>query len=218
MIVRKGVLVLGLAMSASVVIPGTPSAASGNDGTPKAGYGTIAFASNRDGDSEIYLMNADGSEPTRLTFSATSDSFPVLSPNGKQILWHTNRDGNFEIYVMNSDGTGTTRLTEAPLADTNADWSPNGKQIAFHSERDTGPSASDIYVMNADGTGQTRLTNAPGADRNPDWSPNGKHLLFNSDRDGNAEIYVMMLTAPTKPGSRPLPVTTPHRPGRPTAI
>ena len=164
-----------------------------NTGTltiPDQSTGTIAFFGNRTGDPEIYVMNADGSDQTRLTFSPGSDAFPVLSPDGRRIAWHSARDGNNEIYVMNVDGTGATRLTNAPGDDTDADWSPNGRQIAFMSSRDGN---QEIYVMNADGSGQTRLTTSPGADRNPDWSPSGRQILFNSDRDGagNAEIYVM---------------------------
>jgi Tol biopolymer transport system component len=184
-----GVAVLGVVLSAP---PLTISPA--HAGT--LAKGTIAFAGNRDGNSEIYVMNADGSNPIRLTNSVTRDQFPVLSPDGKRILWHTNRDGNFEIYSMNADGSDPVNLTNAPglpnapADDTNADWSPNGKSIAFSSTRDGN---TEIYVMDADGSNQTRLTDSAGADRNPDWSPNGKRLLFNTDRDvaGNAEIYVM---------------------------
>ena len=162
-----------------------------NSGTlnlPDLGAGTIAFFGNRTGDPELYVMNSDGSDQSRRTFSPGTDAFPVISPNGRRVAWHTNRDGNAEIYVMNADGTGMMRLTNAPGDDTDADWSPNGRQIAFMSSRDGN---QEIYVMNADGTGQTRLTASPGADRNPDWSPSGKEILFNSDRDGQNEIYVM---------------------------
>ena len=162
-----------------------------NSGTlniPDHSAGTIAFFGNRTGDPEVFVMNADGTDQTRLTFSPGTDAFPVISPNGRRIAWHSSRDGNAEIYVMNADATGATRLTNAPGDDTDADWSPNGRQIAFMSSRDGN---QEIYVMNADGTGQTRLTASPGSDRNPDWSPSGKQILFNSDRDGQNEIYVM---------------------------
>ena len=73
--------------------------------------GTIAFHSDRDGDGEIYVMNADGSGVTQLTFNPFNDFAPAWSPVAKQIAFTTDRDGNDEIYVMNADGTGVTRLT-----------------------------------------------------------------------------------------------------------
>ncbi|MDQ3423611.1 MAG: hypothetical protein M3510_09555, partial [Actinomycetota bacterium] len=90
-----GVAALGVVLAAPPVTMGPAHA-----GT--LAKGTILFAGNRDARfSEIYVMNADGSEPTRLTNEPDfSDAFPVLSPDGKRILWHTNRDGNFEIYSM----------------------------------------------------------------------------------------------------------------------
>ena len=66
----------------------------------------IAFTSERDGNPEIYVMNADGSGVTRLTYNDARDldSFPAWSPDGRRIAFHSNRDGNFEIYVMNASG------------------------------------------------------------------------------------------------------------------
>src|SRR5207247_660118 len=74
---------------------------------------TIAFATNRDGNYEIYLMNPDGSAPTRLTNDTAADLDPAWSPDGRKIAFATTRDGNSEIYVMNADGSAPTRLTHA---------------------------------------------------------------------------------------------------------
>jgi len=151
----------------------------------------IAFQSNRDGRYQIYVMNADGTEQTRLTINSSNDSEPSWSPDGQKIAFVSQRDGNREIYVMNADGTGQTRLTTNPGRDDNPSWSPDGKKIVFQSYRDVN---WEIYVINADGTGLTRLTNNIAEDYAPSWSPDGQKITFESLRDWqNIEIYVMNL-------------------------
>jgi len=156
--------------------------------TARAQSGRIAFASKRDGNWEIYVMNADGSGVTRLTNNPADDRWPSWSPDGKRIAFTSDRDGNWEIYVMNADGSGMTRLTNNPAGNFDPSWSPDGRNIAFSSRRDVN---LEIYTMNADGSGVTRLTNNPAEDAETLWSPDGKRITFASDRDGNWEIYVM---------------------------
>jgi Tol biopolymer transport system component len=150
--------------------------------------GRIAFTSNRNGNYEIYVTNADGSGLTNLTNNVADDGSPAWSPDGKQIAFSSNRDGNYEIYVMHTDGSGVTRLTNDEADYVRPEWSPDGRQIAFSSDR---TSNNEIYVMNADGSGQTRLTNNEASDSYPSWSPDGRQITFSSNRDGNWEIYVM---------------------------
>jgi formylglycine-generating enzyme required for sulfatase activity len=153
-----------------------------------AGSAQIAFASERDGNLEIYVMHADGSDPQRLTDQPGEDYWPTWSPNGTQIAFASERDGNFEIYVMNADGTNQRRLTDNSANDLEPDWSPDGTQIAFvyHSA-----DKSTIYVMDVDGSNRRQLTDSDGNDSLPAWSPDGTQLAFTSARDGNREIYVM---------------------------
>ena len=148
----------------------------------------IAFVSDRDGNDEIYVMNADGTGQTRLSDDPTHGTAPVWSPSGAEIAFESDRDGNDEIYVMNTDGTGQTNLTDNSATDGVPTWSPDGAKIAFESDRDGN---REIYVMNADGTGQTNLTSNPATDGVPAWSPDGSKITFFSYRDGNPEIYVM---------------------------
>ena len=93
----------------------------------------IAFESLRDGNFEIYVMNADGSGQTRLTNNPVLDGSPSWSPDGGRIAFESLRDGNVEIYVMNADGSGQTRLTNDPAFDGSPSWSPDGGRIAFES-------------------------------------------------------------------------------------
>ena len=167
----------------------------------------IAFLSERDGNGEIYVMNADGSGQTRLTDNPAIDSEPAWSPDGKRIAFTSDRDGNSEIYVMSADGSGQTNLSNNPAGDwlsipeqafyLPSAWSPDGKRIAFESSRDGN---GEIYVMNSDGTGQTNLTNNPAGDSTPAWSPDGSRIAFVSDLDGSVEIYGMN-AAPLEAGT-----------------
>ena len=170
--------------------------------------GRIAFVSDRDGNDEIYAMNTDGSNVTRLTHNPAKDWWPRWSPDGQQIAYSSDRDGDFEIYVMNADGSNVNRLTYDSAGDWLPSWSPDGRHISFASRRD---GDFEIYVMNADGSQVTQLTQNQVNDWSPDWSPDGLRIAFMSDRDGNNDIYVMdahgsattRLTHDTNSDSRP---------------
>lgn len=149
----------------------------------------IAFASDRDGNMEIYAMDADGGALTRLTENTAEDFSPAWSPDGSKIAFVSNRDGNSEIYVMSADGSGQTRLTNNGADDLFPAWSPNGSKIAFSSRRDGN---DEIYSMNPDGSGQTNLTLNPGDDTHPSYSPDSSMIAFASNREvSQYEIYRM---------------------------
>ena len=141
----------------------------------------IAFRSQRDGNDEIYIMNADGTCQTNLTNNPLGAWSPAWSADGKQIAFARFFDNNqfTDVAVINADGSGLQRLThesgEYPA------WSPDGTRIAFASAREGN---YEIYVMNADGTGQTRLTKNPAYDMSPTWSPDGTQIAFDTQRDG----------------------------------
>ena len=166
--------------------------------------GRIAFVSDRDGDQEIYVMNADGTGVVQLTDNFAQVEDPAWSPDGRRIAFSSNRDsahGNsyeidHEIYVMNADGTGVVQLTDNSDGDGRPAWSPDGRRIAFNSNRD---GDREIYVMNADGRSVVQLTDNSGfagsgtwsPAGSGTWSPDGRRIAFFSDRDGDTEIYVM---------------------------
>ncbi len=142
----------------------------------------IAFASNRDGDFEIYVMKANVSEgstnvPRKLTNNAAtnssdmSDLNPDWSPSGKKIVFESNRDGDEEIFAMNADGTGQKNLTRnTSIRDIDPVFSPDGRKIAF--ERVNPPGFfRDIFRMQADGTRKNNLTEDIDVQANPAWQP-----------------------------------------------
>ena len=86
----------------------------------------IAFTSEREGNAEIYIMNADGSNPQRLTNDPAYDAWPVWSPDGSHIAFTSTRNGEADIYVMDADGSNLRRLTYDDAIDIWPDWSPDG--------------------------------------------------------------------------------------------
>ena len=98
--------------------------------------GRIAFHSHRDGNREIYVMNADGARATRLTDNSAEDGFPAWSPDGNRITFVSDRAGNHHIYTMNADGSEVTRLSDNPVRFAYPSWSPSGNRTAFGIELD----------------------------------------------------------------------------------
>lgn len=159
----------------------------------------IAFESGRDRDTDIYLVNPDGSDLQRLTKGKKAWE-PDWSPDRTKILFtSTLHGGEEEVYVMDADGSNVHRLTHTPGEGTSswsADWSPDGTKIVLQSNRDGSPEGwdgYDVYVMDADGSNIRRLTREPGFDAAPAWSPDGSRIAFMSSRDdkSRSEIYVM---------------------------
>jgi len=159
----------------------------------------IAFVSNRDGNYEIYLMNADGSHPTRLTTQAGRDDLPAWSPDGSQLAFVSDRSGSEEIHLLNVSRGDLVQLTHLGGSIGQIAWSPEGDRIAFDVWIDN---HNHVYVMSLRDIVPTRLTPLDTDDYAPVWSPDGKRLMFVSQRDGNDEIYVMY-----RDGYRPVNLT-----------
>ncbi|MDQ1638475.1 MAG: hypothetical protein QOF62_1814 [Pyrinomonadaceae bacterium] len=160
----------------------------------------IAFASERDhaGVPAVYVMNSNGSNQTRLTFTGEpfKDAQPIWSRDALKIAFvstrdsvietwqETDDDGNYmqksaidtnkEIYLMNADGSNQVRLTNALESDDSPSWSPDNTKIIFHSdrERDTSDPTQQLWTMNVDGTNQSLIASNEFRDYSPSWSNN----------------------------------------------
>ncbi len=122
----------------------------------------IAFVSDRDGVSEIYVMNADGSNQRQLT-SAYS-RLPSWSPDGTKITYSCSG-----VCVVNSDGSGLTELNDQGGWSTASTWSPDGQYIAYQASCFLDLCGDQLWIMKADGSQQTKLTD--GFADHPAWRP-----------------------------------------------
>jgi len=189
---------------------------------------TIVFVSWRDGNGEVYAMDADGSAPRNLTKNPAKDVRPAWSPDGRRIAFVSGRDGNSEIYTMNADGSGKRNLTRDRARDLFPTWSPDGRRIAFLRGRlySNNPGGLGVhrfygyhlYVMNADGSGLRRLTRRITFRYQLVWSPDGRTIYFgrylvSTDGSGARRLPFIPLTAVWSPDGRRIAfVDTPRSP------
>jgi TolB protein len=156
----------------------------------------IVFFSDTNANLDIYVMDADGSNPERLTSDPADDVSPLWSPDGNEIAFVSERNGNTDLYVIGADGSGERRLTEDRAPEEAFSWAPNGDRIAYVSYRhgakpeNIGIGDAEVFVVGVR-TGETRnLSRNPAWDGDPDWSPNGTRIVF-TRRTDHGEIYVM---------------------------
>ncbi|MBE7536709.1 MAG: serine/threonine-protein kinase [Anaerolineales bacterium] len=149
----------------------------------------IAFNSRMGGNSDIYTVNINGGDLSRLTSSTAHDVYPSWSPDGTQIVYQTNEGGDQELVIINVSNKEYYAITNNTCNDWGPVWSPVGDWIAFYSDCD---GERNIYKMRADGTDRTQLTFSSGSNSwFPAWSPDGKQITFSSNQLGKYHIYTM---------------------------
>jgi TolB protein len=157
-------------------------------GHPPIFTSKIVFISNRDGNDELYMMDYDGYNQTRITYNTIKDYMPAWSADGKSVAYTSYRQGKAGLYILNIyEG----KQIEAQSEGTNfgVTFSPDGKKLAFCSTLEEGN--SEIYVANCDGSNIKRLTFNKAIDTAPSWSPTSREVAFTSDRGGTPQIYIM---------------------------
>lgn len=147
----------------------------------------IAFASDADGDFDIYVTSVDGNTLLKLTDHPGEDRDPAWSPTSDVIVYATDLvgPGELEIYSMSSSGENLKRLTNNVNSSFAPAWSPDGSQIVFVSSR---RGNNDLYIMTAEGLGQSAILvrDVSAEEFDPAWSPDGMWIAFSSDREGSA--------------------------------
>jgi len=171
----------------------------------------LAFVSQRDGNREIYVMDATCDNPdgcsqdaVNVTRHAADDWTPAWSPDGSQLAFSSLRDGSWEIYVLNTACLDAPETCKDTLQQITSDgnlnispvWSPDGNRFAYNSKASGN---WDIYTMTTDGTNIRQITTAPGNDLSPAWSPDGSQIAYEANQEGNVEIYVIDANGTTVP-------------------
>jgi len=160
----------------SPAVPITESLGDDRSGSWSPDGRQLAFDATRDGNTEIYIVDVDGSNPARLTDSPAEDWAPSWSPDGNRIAFASDRTGVAQIWVVPVDGGEAVQLTDEPGGGNGPAWSPDGTRVAFQSW--TGE--LEIWSIAADGSDIRNLSDSPGtADAVWDgsWGPDGR-ILF----------------------------------------
>jgi TolB protein len=151
----------------------------------------LVFVSNRDGNDEIYMMDYDGANQTRITFNKVKDYMPAWSPDQRTIAYTSYKRGNADLYLRNIYEGKETIVASKGTSYAGA-FSPDGKKLAFCSTMSEEGNA-EIYVLDLETMRTKRLTYSAGIDTAPTWSPTGREIAFTSDRTGQGapQIYIM---------------------------
>jgi TolB protein len=154
----------------------------------------VMFMSSMQGNPDIYVSDANGGRPKRITFAMGVNTSPVWNPKtGQQAAFTSDRTsgGHPLLYTMNIDGTDQQKI-DLPDAGYLSDpaWSPNGELLAFSWQRPNGN--YDIYAMSIVDHKLVQLTRDESRNERPSWAPDGRHIVFASTRTGTWQIWSML--------------------------
>jgi Tol biopolymer transport system component len=164
----------------------------------------IVFCSSRDGNLELYIMDADGKNARKLTNApGCYNGGPFFSPDGKRVIFRSDRKKKdyLQVYVINADGTGERALTDTEGVNWGPFWYKDSKHIVYAAADHSNPTVRpnyDLWWMNVETGQKVRLTYAPGADVLPAFDRDGARLMWTSTRDGRqpAQLYIADFVRP----------------------
>jgi Tol biopolymer transport system component len=148
--------------------------------------GRIAFASNRGGSYQIYLMPIGGGEPNGVAGGPEEKRQPSCNEAGRLLYSATRPTGGGDIGLVELETGQSMDLTASLGRDFSPRWAPDGESIAFVSDR---YGLSQLFVMDPDGGGQFQLTRGDSPAEQPGWSPDGSFVVFASQSEGDWEIF-----------------------------
>jgi TolB protein len=152
----------------------------------------LMFMSSMLGNPELFITDASGAHPKRLTYSNGANTSPSWNPKtGQQVAFVSDRGGIPQLYTMNSDGSSQAKVDLPDMGYViDPAWSPNGQLLAFSWRRPNGN--YDLYVMEIVTRQLVELTRDVGRNERPSWAPDGRHLVFESTRTGTRQIWTML--------------------------
>jgi TolB protein len=163
----------------------------------------LMFMSSMLGNPELFITDASGQHPKRLTYSNGANTSPSWNPKtGQQVAFVSDRGGIPQLYIMDKDGSNQVKVDLPDMGYViDPAWSPNGQLVAFSWRRPNGN--YDLYVMEVATHQLVELTRDAGRNERPSWAPDGRHLVFESTRTGTRQIWTMLAD-----GTEPRQLTT----------
>jgi TolB protein len=166
----------------------------------------IAFVTDRDRQSEIYVMDIASGETRNFTQHRAQDFSPTWSPDGTQIAFVTDRTRNYEVFVMDAeDGSEVRNITRNRAEEWFPVWSPDGAKLAFISDQ---MGTYEVYVYDMAGGAPRNITRNDANDFLPVWSPDGTQIALVSTRDEHQQVYLTDLDCRGAPEHCSRPITS----------
>jgi Tol biopolymer transport system component len=141
----------------------------------------LAYVEIANGAADVWVMQANGGHPVKLTANGASNTQPSWSPDGARIVFVSDKAGTTDLWLMNADGSNQQRLTTLPGQENSPRFSPAGDSIVFS---ETKGDIANLMVIGANGGDLRQLTAPARHDWEPCWGPAG--IVFSSDRDTTA--------------------------------
>jgi Tol biopolymer transport system component len=186
--IKFSIILLPLLLFVLIPVIIAESNIQGNSISTPTAIQKIAFVSKRDGNSEIYTINDDGTDLKRLTHGKTDAIMPQWSPDGAKFLYILKKGNKNELWIMKEDGGNPVKLAEECATDYPPLWSPDSSKILFMAKF---RSTNAIFTVNSDGNGLVRLTENGLEGSSLSWFPDGSKILFLQKRKDDINMYVI---------------------------